>query len=179
MGEFHFHHPSQPTPPRRVAQVPLPQSVENMIEKICLEKQQDRPDYCARRKLAEIGEDKAYEIVRRIYYSKQPIRTNLSRYIIWFVDSPQSPVRLTSSPPTPTPPPPSNLFQSPLKRALHFPTYFSYCTTSIFITVFFQDFLHWGVVFTAVILSKSFWKWLSFGFILELYFVNLFTISIS
>lgn len=106
----------------------LPECVEEMLNRICLEKQQDPPDENARRNLAEVGEETAIDIVSRIYYSNQPIRTNLSRYITWFLHNPQSPVRQNCSlPPSPSPSPspksptqtPSPLLQgySPLRRS--------------------------------------------------------------
>nr|XP_027065194.1 probable RNA-dependent RNA polymerase 4 isoform X2 [Coffea arabica] len=120
---------------QRRGSVSLSEPVERMIEQICIEKQQPPPDHYARQRLFDIGEEKAYEIVRRIYYSEEAIRTTLSRYITWFTDSPQSPFRQSSSTPSPrTPPPQLHASSSPPKRALHFPppppTCFSQCDES-------------------------------------------------
>ncbi|KAL3532522.1 hypothetical protein ACH5RR_006043 [Cinchona calisaya] len=102
---------------------PLPQTVEDLLLRICEEKEQLPPDNFARLKLAEIGEEKALEVVQRIYYSRQPIRTDLSRYITWFCCSPRSPTRQQQTSPTssPTPSPLSQSF-SPLRRALLSPS---------------------------------------------------------
>ena len=59
-------------------EVPLPHSVEQILQKICMEQQQSPPDAQARRQLASVGEDSALDILREI--SRIKIR-NLSALI--------------------------------------------------------------------------------------------------
>ncbi|XP_071911032.1 probable RNA-dependent RNA polymerase 5 isoform X1 [Coffea arabica] len=79
----HFRTP--PPPPPLQGQVPLPPKVEEVINRICAEKHHDPPDHLARKKLAQVGEEAALDVVRRIYNTPNPIRT-LSGYITHLVN---------------------------------------------------------------------------------------------
>uniref|UniRef100_A0A7C9AKH1 Uncharacterized protein n=1 Tax=Opuntia streptacantha TaxID=393608 RepID=A0A7C9AKH1_OPUST len=53
-------------PPLMEAEVPLPPSVESMIEKICKEQSQPPPGSSARKELQSLGEDQSLEILNVI-----------------------------------------------------------------------------------------------------------------
>lgn len=69
--------------PRAV--VLLPESVDQIIDRICAEQNQAQPDASVRRRLASIDENTALQLLRQISRSK--IR-NLSAYIIFMLSRP-------------------------------------------------------------------------------------------
>ena len=81
-------------------QVPLPSSVETLIERICREQNQSPPDSTVRQKLADIGEQQALLILDKI--SKNKIHKSLSAYILYMIklsSSSSSPFSSPSKPP--------------------------------------------------------------------------------
>ncbi|KAK7314414.1 hypothetical protein VNO77_32936 [Canavalia gladiata] len=101
-------------------QVVLPTSVENLIESICKEKNQLPPDPKLRQQLAEIGEQRAREILLIISESKK-IKRSLSAFIQYMINmSPtQPPQSLSPSKPSPlTPSPNANATRPPHSPSL-------------------------------------------------------------
>lgn len=95
-------------------QVPLPQSVEVLLGKICADKKQPWPDGDVRRELASLSEESALETLQKISDSTRSIRT-LGGYIKWMIrqcsssssspsPSPSKTVRSTAHIQTPAPP---------------------------------------------------------------------------
>ncbi|RYR07404.1 hypothetical protein HN51_071030 [Arachis hypogaea] len=63
--------------------VPLPASVDNLLERICKEQNQSPPDSKVRRMLAEIGEQEALNLLNKISNSK--IKSTLSAFIVYLI----------------------------------------------------------------------------------------------
>ncbi|XP_062090882.1 probable RNA-dependent RNA polymerase 5 isoform X2 [Humulus lupulus] len=78
--------------------LPLPRSVEQLLHKICSEKNQSPPKADVRRKLVVAGEKEALRVLQII--DRNQVR-NLSAYISYMLRNSSSP----SPPPTPSPPP--------------------------------------------------------------------------
>ncbi|KAL8206154.1 hypothetical protein R6Q57_009705 [Mikania cordata] len=66
-------------------EVPLPLSVNRLIEEICVEKLLPLPDVAARRSLSRIGEELAVDVLRRISSTTSRIY-NFSGYIVYMVN---------------------------------------------------------------------------------------------
>lgn len=98
-------------------EVPLPESVEKMLQRICLQQSQPPANATARRLLLSQGEQSALALLRTVSNSK--IKKTLSAYIIYLanqtINQNAAPVfvadRLHHSPHTRTSPP-SNVSQS-------------------------------------------------------------------
>lgn len=95
------------------SEVPLPQSVEQLIHQICIQQNQTPPGADLRRELASIGEEASVQLLRKIASTK--IQKNLYACIRYFLkrDHPNSspssknarlslsPAKIPSSPRTP------------------------------------------------------------------------------
>ncbi|KAJ0680708.1 putative RNA-directed RNA polymerase [Helianthus annuus] len=66
-------------------EVPLPFTVDRMINEICLQKLLPPPDAAARRFLSKITEESAIDVLRRVSSTSKPIY-NVSSYIVWMVN---------------------------------------------------------------------------------------------
>ncbi|KAJ7973799.1 RNA-dependent RNA polymerase [Quillaja saponaria] len=66
-------------------QEPLPQSVEQLITRICAEQNQRPPEPVVRQKLAQIGEERAVEILTKIASTK--IKRSLDGFIIYMINN--------------------------------------------------------------------------------------------
>ncbi|KAK9055021.1 hypothetical protein SSX86_026100 [Deinandra increscens subsp. villosa] len=66
-------------------EVPLPFSVNRLIEEICVQKLLPLPDAGARKSLSKIGEDSAIDVLKRISSSSTRIY-NFSRFIVYMVN---------------------------------------------------------------------------------------------
>lgn len=78
--------------------VNLPSSVENLINQIREQQSQPPLDSSIRRNLAELGEQKALQIL--YYISTQPIKRSLNAFTVYMINqhrSPPSPSRPSSS----------------------------------------------------------------------------------
>nr|GMD31321.1 probable RNA-dependent RNA polymerase 3 isoform X1 [Ipomoea batatas]GME16056.1 probable RNA-dependent RNA polymerase 3 isoform X1 [Ipomoea batatas] len=62
----------------------LPQSVEELLQKICAEQSQEAPDVEVRRRLGAIGEEGANRILKKI--ASRPIKTTLNAFIIYMLN---------------------------------------------------------------------------------------------
>lgn len=67
-----------------MASPPLPNSVELLLENIQIEKSTEPADLAARRELAWIGEQRALEILGKIW-QVSTIKTTLSRFIMYMI----------------------------------------------------------------------------------------------
>ncbi|KAI4350804.1 hypothetical protein L6164_005219 [Bauhinia variegata] len=80
--------------------VPLPQSVESLLDRICSDQNQTPPDSTVRRALADIGEQEALEILKII--SSETIRRSLNGFIMHMINKrkpPNHPLPSSSPPP--------------------------------------------------------------------------------
>ncbi|XP_019190394.1 PREDICTED: uncharacterized protein LOC109184807 isoform X2 [Ipomoea nil] len=62
----------------------LPQSVEELLRKICAEQSQEAPSVEVRRRLGAIGEEGAKKILKKI--ASRPIKTTLNAFIIYMLN---------------------------------------------------------------------------------------------
>ncbi|KAI4350803.1 hypothetical protein L6164_005218 [Bauhinia variegata] len=80
--------------------VPIPQSVESLLDRICSDQNQIPPDSTVRRALADIGEQEALEILKII--SSETIRLSLNGFIMHMINKrkpPNHPLPPSSPPP--------------------------------------------------------------------------------
>lgn len=70
-------------------EVPLPRSVDELIDKICADQSQEHPDAQLRWRLAQQGEEEALEILRTIATTK--IKRSLSGFIFHLLERSSSP----------------------------------------------------------------------------------------
>ncbi|XP_060668494.1 probable RNA-dependent RNA polymerase 3 [Ziziphus jujuba] len=100
--------------------VPLPQSVDQLIEKICIEQNQTPPGADVRRRLAAVGEESSLQLLNEI--APRRIRKNLSAFIYYLLKEQYNPNSYSSSPSSS----PSKKDISPISHSpTEIPSYFS------------------------------------------------------